>query len=231
MQTKTLIFGHRGYPKVYPENSLAGFSYALAQGVDGLEFDVHLTKDQIPVIMHDEQIDRTTNGVGLIQQYTLAELQHFCLANHEPIPTLAALLQLVGQRPVQLNLEFKTDQIQYPGIEAIVLAMVATAELTRPVIFSSFHLPTLKTCQAIDANQLYYWLTEAKLTNPSDFIQQEKLDGLHLKHYQAEAGQNQRVWTVNQVELAAELFQRQVAGIFTDDFVQMTDLRNQLVTN
>lgn len=55
MVSKTLIFGHRGYPHKFPENSLKGFAYAIAHGIDGLEFDVHLTKDNVPVIMHDEK--------------------------------------------------------------------------------------------------------------------------------------------------------------------------------
>lgn len=71
MSTKTLIFGHRGYPFKFPENSLKGFQYAIDHGIDGLEFDVHLTKDNVPVIMHDEKINRTTDGKGLINSYTL----------------------------------------------------------------------------------------------------------------------------------------------------------------
>lgn len=144
MQSKTLIFGHRGYPKQFPENSLAGFRYALAHGIEGLEFDVHLTRDQVPMIMHDEKINRTTDGKGFIQDYSLAELRQFHLKNGESIPTLDELLTLVGNSPVQLNLEFKTDKIQYPEIERIVFAMLEETTLNKSVIFSSFHLPTLR---------------------------------------------------------------------------------------
>ncbi|MCT4487668.1 glycerophosphodiester phosphodiesterase family protein, partial [Levilactobacillus parabrevis] len=166
----TTVFGHRGYPARFPENSLAGFSYALDHGIEGLEFDVHLTRDRVPVIMHDERIDRTTDGSGLIESYTYAQLRHFRLANQETIPSLAEFLALVTDRDVQLNLELKTDKIQYSGIEAIVMQMVHATNLRRPVIFSSFHLPTLKTCQQIAPNESYCWLTDKPVAQPAMLV-------------------------------------------------------------
>ncbi len=79
MKTNTLIFGHRGYPHKFVENSLDGFIYAIDHGVEGLEFDVHLTRDNVPIIMHDEKINRTTDGKGKINDYTLEELRQFHL--------------------------------------------------------------------------------------------------------------------------------------------------------
>ncbi|HIW72088.1 MAG TPA: glycerophosphodiester phosphodiesterase [Candidatus Levilactobacillus faecigallinarum] len=230
MLEKTVVFGHRGYPAQFPENSLAGFAYALAHHVDGLEFDVHLTKDQVPVIMHDERINRTSDGTGRITDYTLAELRQFHLAHGEVIPTLAEFLDLVGDHDVQLNLEFKTDKIQYPGIEALVLGMIHQAPLKRRVIFSSFHLPTLKTCQQLAPNEAYCWLTDKPVVNAAAFVADEHLSGLHLNHYQAGVPVAERIWTVDRPELAKQLFQQHVAGIFTDDFVTMTALRDATVT-
>ena len=86
MKIETKIFGHRGYPAKFAENSLEGFEYALENGADGIEFDVHLTKDQVPVVMHDEKINRTTDGKGNIKDYTHEELQQFHLENGETIP-------------------------------------------------------------------------------------------------------------------------------------------------
>lgn len=136
----TTIFGHRGCPAHEPENSPAGFRYALTHGAEGIETDLHLTKDGVPVIIHDETLHRTTNGTGQVADYTLAELRQFRLPNGECIPTLADFLQLVGTAPVQLNLEFKNDVERYPGIEETVLPLVKEAPLAKPVIFSSFWL-------------------------------------------------------------------------------------------
>jgi len=231
MTVKTLVFGHRGYPAKFPENSLAGFAYALDHGVEGLEFDVHLTKDQVPVIMHDERLDRTSDGTGYIHEYTLAELRQVHLAENEPIPTLTEFLTLVGTHDVQLNLEFKTDKIQYPNIEKIVMGMVHATPLKHPVIYSSFHLPTLKTCQKLAPNEAYCWLTGKPVVNAGAFVANEHLAGLHLSHYQDDVPGDERIWTVDDPKEATALFRKGVAGIFTDDFVTMTALRDELTVD
>lgn len=227
MTVTTKIFGHRGYPAKFAENSLEGFAYVLEHKIDGIEFDVHLTKDQVPVIMHDETIDRTTNGQGRIYDYTLAELKEFKLANGQSIPTLAEFLDLVGQSDVLLNLELKTDQIQYPDIEKIVLNMVAQANLIHPVLYSSFNLQTLKNCQAIDANQNYNWLIFKDLPNANEVVVAEKLAGIHPHRYQ-NSDVVQRVWTINDEQTATELFKLNVAGLITNEFEKMVALKNRL---
>ncbi|WP_178195958.1 glycerophosphodiester phosphodiesterase family protein [Ligilactobacillus sp. Marseille-Q7487] len=227
MTVQTKIFGHRGYPAKFAENSLEGFKYVLDNGIDGIEFDVHLTKDNIPVIMHDEKIDRTTDGSGLINDYTLAELKHFKLANGESIPTLQELLELVGSKDVLLNLEFKTDAIAYPNIERIVLEMVAQANLAHPVIYSSFNLQTLRNCQAIAPGQNYNWLIFKDLPNADEVVATEKLAGIHPHRYQV-CQAPQRVWTINDEATARDLFVKNIAGIFTNEFEKMWELRAKI---
>lgn len=218
MIDETLIFGHRGYPAKFPENSLSGFSYALDHAIDGLEFDVHLTKDNIPVIMHDEKINRTTNGRGKIRQYTFDELQQFQLSNGETIPSLEQLLQLVAQRRVYLNLEFKTDRVHYTNIEKIVLDMVRDYDLVYPVIYSSFSLQTLKNAYRVDAHQQYCLLSDHVLHQPQRLAQSAHLSGVHLKHYQNLPNLEERIWTVDDPQKMKQLFEKRVAGIITDDF-------------
>lgn len=218
MIDETLIFGHRGYPAKFPENSLSGFSYAIDHAIDGLEFDVHLTKDNIPVIMHDEKINRTTNGHGKIRQYTFDELQQFQLSNGETIPSLEQLLQLVAQRRVYLNLEFKTDRVHYTNIEKIVLDMVRDYDLVYPVIYSSFSLQTLKNAYRVDAHQQYCLLSDHVLHQPQRLAQIAHLAGVHLKHYQNLPNLEERIWTVDDPQKMKQLFEKRVAGIITDDF-------------
>ncbi len=226
MTDHTLIFGHRGAPVKFPENSLAGFKYALAQEIDGIEFDVHLSKDQIPVVIHDETLDRTTDGSGRIHDYTLAQLRNFKLANGRPIPTLAEVLDLLAGQDVQANLEFKTNKIHYPNIEKIVLQMVEQTDLVHPMIYSSFDLQTLRNCRKIDPNQNYNFLSSHRIFQPEKTIKKEGLSGLHLKHYQS-AGILQRVWTVNDKRKAILLLKHGITGIITDDFETITKLRDQ----
>ena len=121
----TKIFAHRGSKGTHPENTLASFKEAVRVGSDGIELDVHLTKDGHLVVIHDETVDRTTNGTGEIRNLTLAEIKamdaggwfHNKYAG-EKIPTLEEVLLLLTELGFngQLNIELKTDVIQYKGL-------------------------------------------------------------------------------------------------------------------
>lgn len=224
MKAHTLIFGHRGVPSKFPENSLTGFQYALAHHIDGLEFDVHLTADQIPVVIHDETIDRTTTGQGWVGEYSFKQLRQFKLANGEMIPSLTEVLRLLANQDVYVNLEFKTNKIHYPNIEKIVFALVKQTTLVHPVIYSSFDLQTLRNCRQLEPSQNYNLLSSHRLLWPAQKIIKEGLSGLHLKYYQNHVA-SQRVWTVNDIKQAKKLFRHNVAGIFTDDFEKITQAR------
>lgn len=225
----TLIFGHRGIPAKFPENSMQGFRYAIEHNVEGLEFDVHLTRDRLPVIMHDEKINRTTNGKGRICDYDYAELKTFKLSNGESIPTLYELLKLVRNVDVILNLEFKTDKIHDAGIEEIVLTQVSQAYLRHPVIYSSFNLASLKICQQLDDSQNYCYLAGHPIPEPLQFMKEEHLNGLHLRRAQDNDGLIERIWTVNNEKRMIKLFSRDVDGIFTDDFEKAMATRDRLL--
>ena len=144
--TQTIIFAHRGLPVKFAENSLQGFKYAVEHGAEGVEFDVHLTKDKVPVVMHDETLDRTTNGTGYIKDYTLNEIRKFHLENGEPVPLLSELFEILQDKDLYINLEFKTNKIHDVGIEAIVLSLAKQYHFVHPIIFSSFNCQTLKNC-------------------------------------------------------------------------------------
>ena len=108
------VFAHRGASHYAPENTLPAFALAAAQGADGIELDVHLSKDGELVVIHDEELDRTTDGTGLVRDHTLAQLQALCADNHMPgfadarIPTLREVLALVRPTPLLVNIELKT---------------------------------------------------------------------------------------------------------------------------
>lgn len=157
---RTKIFGHRGYPAKFPENSLEGFDYCMHHGAEGIEFDVHLTRDGVPVIMHDENIKRTTNGKGLIKDFSLAELDQFHLANGERIPRLKDLFQLTEESGYegQLNLEMKTNKFDYPGLPEKIFALADQFKFKQEIIYSSFNLQTLIHAQKIRPEENYNFL-------------------------------------------------------------------------
>jgi glycerophosphoryl diester phosphodiesterase len=103
------IVGHRGAPADEPENTLRSFRRALAMGVAAVELDVQLTKDGWLAVIHDETLDRTTNGKGLVKNCTLAELQRLDAGRGEPIPSLEEVFDLV-QGKAHLIVELKQTE-------------------------------------------------------------------------------------------------------------------------
>jgi len=113
----TNLIAHRGYSAIAPENTLASFQTALEQPIVGVEFDVHLSADGVPVVIHDATVDRTTNGEGNIAGKTVQELQALDAGSwfdprfsQETIPTLNEVFELFASSPIQLYIELKYPQ-------------------------------------------------------------------------------------------------------------------------
>lgn len=128
---------HRGYPGRYPENTLTGFQAACELGFAYLELDVQLSKDGVPVVMHDFRVDRVTDGKGNVKDMTIAELKRLRIAGTEEIPTLEEALRLLQGR-ILVDVELKQCGDLYPGLEAAVLGVVHKLNMEDQVFFTSF---------------------------------------------------------------------------------------------
>ena len=129
--SNTKVFAHRGASGYAPENTLEAFALAIRQGADGIELDVQLSSDGIPVVIHDETIDRVTDKTGYVKDYTLQELKEltvlkdrFPAYNQSKIPTLKEVLEAVKPSGIQVNIELKTGIYWYPDIEKKVAEIV-----------------------------------------------------------------------------------------------------------
>ncbi|MGY3743620.1 glycerophosphodiester phosphodiesterase family protein [Leuconostoc inhae] len=234
---KTTIFGHRGIPVKFVENSRTGFEY-LAQNGEAVEFDVHLTQDNVPVIMHDEQLDRTTNSTGYIKNFNIRDLKKVQLINdsnrhqqlvsqHESIPTLEEVFEIFNHTNIFLNVELKTDYLSYPGIEKIVLNLLKKYDLSRRVVLSSFNIFTLQRLYQLDHTQNLAFLSSNKINKPQQFMTDNHLKALHLdRTVRSEAPVFQRIWTVNSESDMNMAFQQHLGGLFTDDFEKAKNLRD-----
>ncbi|MEH7225571.1 glycerophosphodiester phosphodiesterase [Bacillus sp. JJ1566] len=189
----TKIYGHRGAKGIYPENTLLSFEKAIDHGVDGLELDVHLTKDGEVVVIHDETLERTTNGEGWIKDLTLAEIKKYSAGepfthfqeyeeawNKEQVPTLEEVLILLEPYHVELNIELKTSSVAYEGIEEKVKNIVEQYGKNRNVIYSSFHLPSILRMKQLAPSAKIAWLLNDGISLSSDFINTLDLEALHL---------------------------------------------------
>ena len=153
-----LIAAHRGGAALWPENSLAAFRGALALGVDALEFDVHLTADGAPVVIHDATLDRTTSGTGVVRTLPLEDLRRVRVLDRagvpttETVPTLAEVLDLAAAASVSVLPEIKVDPVRgrYPDIEARVIDVLRDRGLLGRATVQSFDVPTLRRVRALE---------------------------------------------------------------------------------
>lgn len=143
---KPIIIAHRGASAYAPENTMAAFKMAIEMKAKGIEIDVHLTKDGHPVVIHDNKLDRTSNGKGLIRDKTLKELKELDFGSwfsadfkDQSIPTLEEALDFTTSNNVMLNIELKSGIILYQGIERTVADIIRQYKAEDKVIVSSFN--------------------------------------------------------------------------------------------
>ena len=147
------IIAHRGYSQKYPENTLAAFQAAVAAGAQMMELDVMLSRDRKPVVIHDTTLERTTNGHGAVNDFTLADLKKLDAGSWfdtayagQRLPELSEVLDLVGgQTNVNIEIKAQTYGHRHPpdAIEKQVVAMVKKKNLQDSVLISSFEIDVL----------------------------------------------------------------------------------------
>ena len=117
---------------------MAAFERGLELGADWIELDVHLSRDEALVVIHDETLDRTTNGHGRVREHTLAELGTLDAGGGQRIPTLDEVLAWARARETIVDIEIKNAPVYYAGIEQKVVAAVSAAGMSDNVIVISF---------------------------------------------------------------------------------------------
>lgn len=132
------IIAHRGASADAPENTLAAFQLALDQGADGIELDVMLSKDRQLVVIHDDLVDRTTNGTGRVQDLTLAELRALDAGSGEKIPTLDEVLTRFGGKFL-INIELKNYNTIFDSLPLDVAALIQDHGVADSILISSFN--------------------------------------------------------------------------------------------
>jgi glycerophosphoryl diester phosphodiesterase len=141
---------HRGASIECPENTRLAFRRAMEHGIDALEIDLHLTRDQQLVVIHDDQLGRTTNGQGRVREHSLAQIQTLDAGQGERVPQLAEVFALVRDTPVRLCVEVKgsNNEESLETAEAAVGAIEA-AGMSGKVILTSFNPAALLRAKAL----------------------------------------------------------------------------------
>lgn len=154
------IWAHRGCSQNYPENTLTAFAKAAElKQLTGIELDIQLTKDGHMVVLHDEKVDRTTDGKGELRNYTLAELKKLKIdagnGKYEQIPTIDEVLDLLEDRlkgGLKLNIELKNSKFPYEGMERKIIDLIHFRGLHNSIVYSSFSALSIDRIKTIDSS-------------------------------------------------------------------------------
>lgn len=151
------IWAHRGCSQDYPENTMAAFARAAEiKHLTGIELDIQMTRDGEIVVIHDERVDRTTDGTGHVKDYTYAGLRKLSIetgsSRKEKIPSIQEVLDLVQDRMrkgLLLNIELKNSKVPYAGMEERIMELIAQRNLQGQVVYSSFYTLSLQRIREI----------------------------------------------------------------------------------
>ena len=228
------VIAHRGDKCFAPENTLAAFILAAEKGADAIEFDVKLTADGQVIVLHDQTVDRTTNGTGNVSRLTSAALQDLDAGawfseqfRGEHIPTLEQVFETLGKR-LFLNVELTNYASPGDDLVAKVVELVKKHKLQDRTLFSSFFIRNLKM-----ARMLLPEVPRGLLTMPGlmgfwgrtfewrgdYFALHPALSGINpgLVQRVHAAGKRVHVWTVNSIDDIKKMIGLEVDAIFTDD--------------
>ena len=228
-----LIYSHRGASKYAPENTMWAFNLAKDIGADGIELDVQLTKDSQVVVIHDDKVDRTSNGMGVVEQMYYSDLKQLDFGSWkhskfkgEPIPLLSDVCKLAKDRNLLLNIEIKPT-LRASEIGEKIISIVKSSDLVDSVVVSSFDHYCIKNikmqCNKIETAIIY----KSGIIKASRYAKHTvKADGIRPYKYAVVAeciknaalnGMKIRPWIVDSPELFKKLARiKYITGVITD---------------
>jgi glycerophosphoryl diester phosphodiesterase len=226
------VIAHRGGRKWAPENTLSSFRKALELGVDGVELDIHRCKSGELIVIHDEDLPRTTNGDGFIADKTLEELKKLDAGSWydksfagEKLPLLDEVLKLV-QGKTEINIEIKNGYKTYPGIEDDLLKLLETYPYPDKIVISSFdHQCLLNIHKRTDKYRLALLIdgllvdlpTYAKKIGVQNWHPGFSNIGFSSVKQAHDAGLVVNSWTVNTTDEWNQAKEMHLDGVITDD--------------
>ncbi len=229
-----VVIAHRGANRRAPENTLEAFRLALELGAQAVELDVMLSRDRVPVVIHDSRLERTTEGTGRVQDHTWAQLRELDAGSKfspkfraARIPHLQAVLEEIG-RAAWINVELKNYDSRGDRLEEVVVDLVRRLGLGRKVLLSSFNPLSLGRAARLAPElprglltmpEMPFFLREgwlAFVARPHSYNLQ--LDQTNARSIRAAHARGARVcaWTVDEPADALRLAEQGVDGIITD---------------
>lgn len=221
---KFLKIAHRGASGYEPENTIIAFQEAINMGADAIELDIHFSKDEEIIVIHDESIDRTTNGSGFINEMKLVEIKSFWINEKHKIPTLNEVLELANEN-LLINIELKSNK----NIEKVIILIKKYFSVKnlgyQNFIISSFDWNILTAVKKIDKNIPIGVLTATDLSLAIEFAKKMSAKSIHpefelLNHKNIVEMQKNNfqvyAWTVNKTADIQKIKALGVNGIISD---------------
>jgi glycerophosphoryl diester phosphodiesterase len=214
------IVAHRGASAYEPENTIKSFERAFQLGADFVELDVRMSKDGVLVVIHDEAVDRTTNGSGLVRELTLRELRLLDAGRGEKIPTLKEVLELFKETKHRFFVEVKE-----PGLEEKLLKDLIEQQAEDRVVITSFYHTAIKkmserrknikcgvifACQPVNPENLATHAKASILLPKLEYVNAEMVSRAHKNNL------NIIPWPINNENDAKKMIDLNVDGIVTD---------------
>ncbi len=229
----TKIWAHRGASAYAPENTIPAFKMALEMGVDGIELDVHESSDGKLMVIHDETLDRTSNGKGRVVDMTCQELKKLDFSNgnekfkNARIPMLREVYGLVKNTNITINVEVKSDIVIYYGIWNKLIELEREMGMQGRIVYSSFNHYVLMKLREVDPSCKIGLLYSNGLVDPWVYANHLKAEAIHPHYLVAlkaeglisgcrKAGIDVNAWTVNDKDAMRELIDANINAIITN---------------
>lgn len=231
------VIAHRGASHYAPENTMSAFKAAHEMGADMIELDVQLSSDGIPMVIHDADLKKTTDGDGFVFSYTAEKLRRLDAGSwyseafiNEPIPFLEEVLEWAAGK-IALNIEIKSESVVDEteiGVEQKVLDLVQRYEMDNHVLISSFDYRVfehLKNLKARISTGLLYDRKEESGRSPEALVDEYQANAFHINWRWLNTRRMKRLntagipvmaYTVNSERKMRQLIRYGVAGIFSD---------------
>lgn len=229
----TKVWAHRGGSGYAPENTIPAFKLAVEQKADGVELDVHLSSDGKLMVIHDETVDRTSNGTGRVVDMTCQELKKLDFSNGMPgykdvrIPTLKEVYGLLKNTNLTINVEIKCDVVIYYGIWDKVIELEREMGMQGRIIYSSFNHYVLMKLREVDPKAKIGLLYSEAMVDPWVYANYLHADAIH-PHYLAalgcpgliegckKAGVEIHPWTCNDEQVVCDLASAGIEAVITN---------------
>ncbi|WP_414049746.1 glycerophosphodiester phosphodiesterase family protein [Macrococcus animalis] len=237
----TKIIGHRGYAGLYPENTMLSFKKAYEHGADGIELDIHLSKDNEIIVIHDSTLNRTTNKKGKISALTLEEIKEARNKNglfkltDEQVPTLKEVMDWIVTTDMLLNIEVKG--ITDGELEEYLLQLLKKYNIKDRIIISSFNLDSLLRLEHMDPSYHTALLTDKEMGEPWMYKESHGINSVHPYGKSYMTAQNRqevvryelpaRVYTVNKSKEIQYWLEEGLEAIITDEVELAVNLKKE----